>query len=168
MADEGVPRDYSGPQTLVEAAQAWAELQLEHGLVQSIKLVKKLVPVYTMALSNWDQQFLSRIVLSAQSFKIVVKFFFQVIPTDLEKARNNMVYTLAPLEAMVQRIMAKLYCLMFEMVQLGPGTTLKAINKFLQHLNKNCNMKIFSGFGLMTSLVSENLTLPRMIKDHLI
>ncbi len=65
VTDQGGPRDYSGPQTLDGAAQAWAELQLEHGLVQSFKLVKKLVPVYTMALSNWDQQFLSRIVLSA-------------------------------------------------------------------------------------------------------
>ncbi len=72
-------------------------------------------------------------------------------------------YTLALLEAMVQIIMAK-----FEMIQLGPGTTLNAINKLLQLLNKNYNMKIFSGFGLMTSQVSENLTLPRMIKDHLI
>jgi hypothetical protein len=75
----------------------------------------------------------------------MLKFFFQVIPADLEKPRTNIGYTLALLETMVQRIMAKLYCLVFKMNQLGPGTTLKAKNKLLKHLNRNFNVEIFSG-----------------------
>jgi hypothetical protein len=86
----------------------------------------------------------------------------------LEKVMAKVGHTLALLEAVVQKIMVKLHCLVFERNQLDPGTTLKARNRFLKHLNRNCNMKIFRGFGLMTSLISENLTLPRMIKDHLI
>jgi hypothetical protein len=68
--------------------------------------------------------------------------------------------TLALLEAVVQKIMVKLHCLVFEMNQKGPGVTLKARYKLFKHLNRNYKMEIFSGFGLMTSLILENLILP--------